>query len=285
MCLKLYETIWVPLLELIVRNIARHPQSATSTSIRYQTAIRYLVPWPQQRPSHPHIRCHQHTRPCRNPSSGRDAAPTGMARRARHGERLREARTPGHRSPEQPSPPRHRRCTSLETASGAAPSLRPPCAGGPGLWPNPGRPALYSCHGSPHLAPPDHQRPCACTPMGSGCASYSHQCPSSHQSSAEYRRPGARDPVSREAVPWGRGCRRRHHGPSGATDVAAVVRGKAGRGISGGRRQRPPAPRPRSRRSWGTPRPRTTPRTDIRSGRSSACDHREGSNPRRGPGG
>jgi hypothetical protein len=39
--------IWdyrVPLLELIVRNIARYPQSATSTSIRYEPAIRYLVP-------------------------------------------------------------------------------------------------------------------------------------------------------------------------------------------------------------------------------------------------
>jgi hypothetical protein len=34
----------VPLLELIVHNIARYPQSATSTSIRYQPAIRYLVP-------------------------------------------------------------------------------------------------------------------------------------------------------------------------------------------------------------------------------------------------
>jgi hypothetical protein len=32
----------VPLLELIVRNIARYPQSATSTSIRYQPVIRYL---------------------------------------------------------------------------------------------------------------------------------------------------------------------------------------------------------------------------------------------------
>jgi hypothetical protein len=39
--------IWddrVPLLELIVRNITRYPQSATSTSIRYQPAIRYLLP-------------------------------------------------------------------------------------------------------------------------------------------------------------------------------------------------------------------------------------------------
>jgi hypothetical protein len=44
MCLKLYGTIGVPLLELIVRNIARYPQSATSTPIRYQPAIRYLVP-------------------------------------------------------------------------------------------------------------------------------------------------------------------------------------------------------------------------------------------------
>jgi hypothetical protein len=38
--------IWdyrVPLLELIVRNIAHYPQSATSTPIRYQPAIRYLV--------------------------------------------------------------------------------------------------------------------------------------------------------------------------------------------------------------------------------------------------
>jgi hypothetical protein len=35
----------VPLLELIVRNIARYPQSATSTPIRYQPAIRYLLPW------------------------------------------------------------------------------------------------------------------------------------------------------------------------------------------------------------------------------------------------
>jgi hypothetical protein len=39
--------IWdyrVPPLELIVRNIARYPQSATSMSIRYQPAIRYLLP-------------------------------------------------------------------------------------------------------------------------------------------------------------------------------------------------------------------------------------------------
>jgi hypothetical protein len=43
--LKLYETIGVPLLELIVRNIARYPQSATSMPIRYKPAIRYLVPW------------------------------------------------------------------------------------------------------------------------------------------------------------------------------------------------------------------------------------------------
>jgi hypothetical protein len=35
----------VPLLELIVRNIARYPQSATSMPIRYQPAIRYLLPW------------------------------------------------------------------------------------------------------------------------------------------------------------------------------------------------------------------------------------------------
>jgi hypothetical protein len=37
--------IWdyrVSLLELIIRNIVRYPQSATSTSIRYQPAIRYL---------------------------------------------------------------------------------------------------------------------------------------------------------------------------------------------------------------------------------------------------
>jgi hypothetical protein len=42
--------IWdyrVSLLELIIRNIARYPQSATSTSIRYQPAIRYLLPWSQ----------------------------------------------------------------------------------------------------------------------------------------------------------------------------------------------------------------------------------------------
>jgi hypothetical protein len=45
MYLKLYETIGVLLLELIVRNIARYPQSATLTSIHYQPAIRYLVPW------------------------------------------------------------------------------------------------------------------------------------------------------------------------------------------------------------------------------------------------
>jgi hypothetical protein len=40
--------IWdyrVPLLKLIVCNIARYPQFATSTSIRYQPAIRYLLPW------------------------------------------------------------------------------------------------------------------------------------------------------------------------------------------------------------------------------------------------
>jgi hypothetical protein len=35
----------MPLLELIVRNIARYPQSATSTPIRYQPAICYLLPW------------------------------------------------------------------------------------------------------------------------------------------------------------------------------------------------------------------------------------------------
>jgi tyrosyl-tRNA synthetase len=39
----------MPLLELIVRNIVRYPQSATSTSIRYQPAIRYLLPWLQDR--------------------------------------------------------------------------------------------------------------------------------------------------------------------------------------------------------------------------------------------
>jgi hypothetical protein len=44
MYLKLYGTIGVSLLELIVRNIVCYPQSATSTSIRYQSAIRYLVP-------------------------------------------------------------------------------------------------------------------------------------------------------------------------------------------------------------------------------------------------
>jgi hypothetical protein len=35
----------VPLLELIVRNIVHYPQSATSTSIRYRPAIRYLLAW------------------------------------------------------------------------------------------------------------------------------------------------------------------------------------------------------------------------------------------------
>jgi hypothetical protein len=35
----------MPLLELIVRNIARYPQSATSTPIRYQPTIRYLLAW------------------------------------------------------------------------------------------------------------------------------------------------------------------------------------------------------------------------------------------------
>jgi hypothetical protein len=52
MYLKLYGTIEVPLLELIVRNIARYPQSATSTSIRYQPDIRYLVPWVSRLPVH-----------------------------------------------------------------------------------------------------------------------------------------------------------------------------------------------------------------------------------------
>jgi hypothetical protein len=39
--------IWdyrMPLLELIVCNIARYPQSATSMLIRYQPVIRYLLP-------------------------------------------------------------------------------------------------------------------------------------------------------------------------------------------------------------------------------------------------
>jgi hypothetical protein len=49
MYLKLYETIRVPLLELIVHNIGRYPQSAISTSIRYPPAIRYLVPCSHQR--------------------------------------------------------------------------------------------------------------------------------------------------------------------------------------------------------------------------------------------
>jgi hypothetical protein len=42
--LKIIWDYWVSLLELIIRNIARYPQSATSTSIRYQPAIRYLLP-------------------------------------------------------------------------------------------------------------------------------------------------------------------------------------------------------------------------------------------------
>jgi hypothetical protein len=42
--LKIMWDYQVPLLELIVRNIARYPQSATSTPIHYQPAIRYLVP-------------------------------------------------------------------------------------------------------------------------------------------------------------------------------------------------------------------------------------------------
>jgi hypothetical protein len=33
------------LLELVVRNITRYPHSATSTPIRYQPAIHYLLPW------------------------------------------------------------------------------------------------------------------------------------------------------------------------------------------------------------------------------------------------
>jgi hypothetical protein len=43
--LKIMWDYYMPLLELIVRNIARYPQSATSTPIRYQPAIRYLLPW------------------------------------------------------------------------------------------------------------------------------------------------------------------------------------------------------------------------------------------------
>jgi hypothetical protein len=43
--LKIIWDYWVLLLELIVHNIARYPQSATSTSIRYQPVIRYFVPW------------------------------------------------------------------------------------------------------------------------------------------------------------------------------------------------------------------------------------------------
>jgi hypothetical protein len=42
--LKIIWDYWVPLLELIARNIARYPQSAASTPIRCQPAIRYLVP-------------------------------------------------------------------------------------------------------------------------------------------------------------------------------------------------------------------------------------------------
>jgi len=42
--LKLTWDYRMSLLELIVRNIARYPQSATSTSIHYQPAIRYLLP-------------------------------------------------------------------------------------------------------------------------------------------------------------------------------------------------------------------------------------------------
>jgi hypothetical protein len=45
--------IWdyrVPLLELIVRNIARYPQSATSTLIRYPPAVYYLAPPSLRRP-------------------------------------------------------------------------------------------------------------------------------------------------------------------------------------------------------------------------------------------
>ena len=41
--LKIMWYYQVPLLELIVRNIARYPQSATSTLIRYQPAICYLL--------------------------------------------------------------------------------------------------------------------------------------------------------------------------------------------------------------------------------------------------
>jgi hypothetical protein len=45
--LKIIWDYQVPLLELIVHNIARYPQSATSMLIRYQPAIRYLLPWRQ----------------------------------------------------------------------------------------------------------------------------------------------------------------------------------------------------------------------------------------------
>jgi len=41
--LKIIRDDRVPLLKLIVRNIARYPQSATSTPIRYQAAIRHLL--------------------------------------------------------------------------------------------------------------------------------------------------------------------------------------------------------------------------------------------------
>jgi hypothetical protein len=41
--LKIIWDYWVSLLELIVCNIARYPQSATLTSIRYQPAICYLL--------------------------------------------------------------------------------------------------------------------------------------------------------------------------------------------------------------------------------------------------
>jgi hypothetical protein len=42
--LKIIWDYWVSLLELIVRNIARYPQFATSTPIRCHPAVRYLVP-------------------------------------------------------------------------------------------------------------------------------------------------------------------------------------------------------------------------------------------------
>ena len=41
--LKLMWDYQMPLLELIVRNIARYPQSTNSTPIRYQPAIHYLL--------------------------------------------------------------------------------------------------------------------------------------------------------------------------------------------------------------------------------------------------